>query len=209
MQNIYKGSIQLKTKSYSNDDIISLNDLKEMIFRMDASLTTTITDSQILMYRDTAISKIEKMIGTSLVNSEYEFFLPTYANTNQYEYLRSKGFVIFQKYINSIDKIDYLKAGVYTELDNALYFLDIGEIKSSVGFVDNTVLPEHDKHSTYNLNLKAIRVDLKSGLFLDVASVDSIIKQAITEYVIEKYQGCGDVEIDKMLIESINEFIIY
>lgn len=209
MQNIYKGSIQLKTKSYSNDDIISLNDLKEMIFRMDASLTTTITDSQILMYRDTAISKIEKMIGTSLVSSEYEFFLPTYANTNQYEYLRSKGFVVFQKYINSIDKIHYLKAGVYTELDNALYFLDIGKIKSSVGFVDNIVLPEHDKYSTYTLNLKAIRVDLKSGLFLDVASVDSIIKQAITEYVIEKYQGCGDVEIDKMLIQSINEFIIY
>jgi len=209
MQNIYKGSIYLKTKSYINDDIIALDNLKEMIFRMDASLTTTITDSQILMYRDTAISKIEKMIGTSLVNSDYEFFLPTYANTNQFEYLQSKGFVIFQKYINSIDKIDYLKAGVYTELDNTLYYSDIEKTKSSVGFIDNTVLPQHDKYSTYNLNLKAIRVDLKSGLFLNVASVDAIIKQAIAKYVIEKYQGCGDVEIDKMLIQSINEFIIY
>lgn len=204
---LYFGNIILEQKGYVNDDIITLNDLKKEIFKMDSTLATTITDTEILRYRDIAIDKVEKLIKTSIVNSDYTLYLGTYANTRQTTYYNSAGFIVKKPFVNSIESIEYKTEGTYEILDDALYQIDNKVVETEIIFKNET-LPKHDVFDSYVLDLKAIKVSFKSGVSVDTDNVNQTIKGAIISYVIEAYNGCNEKDLISKLKTDITEYIL-
>jgi len=202
-----KGVCLLKTKLYSNNDVISLDTIKTAIYRADPSLAPTITDIEILRYRDSAINKIEFLINTSIIASEYEFFLGTYSNNNSYSTYSSAGFVVSKPYVKEVLSIEYLSEGIYLILDTDLYRSELENANSCIVFKEDQTLPKHDTFGFYTLNKKAVKTTFKSGLFNDANSIDATIINAICTYVVETYNGCGDDSVFSSLKNSISEYI--
>ncbi len=199
---ITEGKITLITKSYTAEDILSLADLKLFVFKRDGSIAPTITDNELTLYRNSCIEKIENIINTSIIKSDYKLELYGFHNfTNPY--YNSKGFIIKKPHIKEISSIKYLSNNILTDLDSDIYFT-VMKIHSYVFRNEDLSFPEVDTISNFQLKSQAVQVLFKSGLFEDVASISSTIKEAIASYVIEKYNGCDD---ESNLIASLKNTI--
>jgi hypothetical protein len=203
MQGITQGIFELTTKSYADNDIISLAELKKRIFRMDSTLATIITDTEIENYRATAIQKIEKLINSSVVKSDYILYLPTYANTDMQILTQSSGLVIEKCFVRSLETIHYLLNNVYTLLTNS-YELTIKQQRSCVAFFDT--LPTHDVYNYNSLKQKTIKISFKAGIFNTISDISGTIQEAVVSYVITKYQGCENEQAIMQLKQDINEY---
>lgn len=201
---ITEGKIILIVKSYTQEDILPIADLKLFVFKRDSSLTPTLTDSELILYRNTCIERIEDIIKTSIVKSDYRLELHGFHNfTNNYS--NSRGFIIKKPYVKEISSIGYLINNVLTNLDNDIFYSEIKN-HSYVFRKSDLDFPKIDSNSSFQAKPGSVQVLFKSGLFDNVASVSSSLKEAIVDYVIEKYNGCGENDLITNLKNAINQY---
>ena len=204
---ITSGKITLITKSYTNDDIITLTDLKLLVFKMLSVNAPTLTDTELTLYRNEAIELVETLTNTMIISSEYKCNLYGFHNNTDYMY-NSKGLIIKKPFIKEITKIEYIpntNINLLTELTADYYFVEYKQLQSYINFIDNKQLPEVYQYSMQQLKPNAVQISFKSGLFYDKNNVENILKSAIADYVIHKYQGCGEDYV-KSLANAISKY---
>jgi hypothetical protein len=205
-----KGLFTLELRGYTNDDIISIDDIKKFLFKVDDASTITIPDIEIKRLRDSAISKIEKIIDTTIINSDWSCKLYGFHNFQEY-ICNSIGFLIQKPYIKSITLLQYYKNNIINTILNTDYTVEILKNNTAISANEGFTFPEVDIISTTykTLKLGAVKVSFVSGIFADIIDFEdngSVILDAILSYVNSKYNGCEDTDVITNLRRDISEY---
>jgi hypothetical protein len=220
---IITGDIVLLSKSYTYDDILSIDTIKQDIFRRTPSDAPTLTDNQITRLRNSAIDRIEKIIGTTLLDSDYKISLPNFSNSSVCpSYVnRTEGIRILHPYVKSISSFKYKQNNTLNDFDVEMYYLRKAPSMSDVVIDNQKDLPEYanNVNSFYGIKVyDAIQITFKSGLFdlplqpeppaepipINI-NINSAIIDAIITYCKSKFEGCEDTQAELYLSKSIKE----
>ena len=193
MINIIRGQFELLgTPSYTNDDILSLAEIKD-ILKIEA--TTTSHDNILKLHRDAGINMVYDIIQSYIINTNVRLNL-YFVNNLQYSsniihysyYNQCNEVIIDKQFVNSVDEIRYLDNDVFVVLDNSKYQLNKKKRQSRIYLSESICIKQTNKQRI----IGDTQIDFQMGVAQDSASIPVVIKSAILEYIQVKFEGCGN-----------------
>jgi|LauGreDrversion4_2_1035121.scaffolds.fasta_scaffold54285_4 hypothetical protein len=217
---IFAGEFTLLSKTYTAENIISLNEIKERLGIFP--LTNTIFDSRLSILRVSAIAVTEKILSSYLLPATMEVSLKSFTNidyTNLPNRHKSNFFIILKSYISSINTLQYLDINKnLITMPSTQYFAEYSKKKVKISSVDD-FFPDY-----YTVNyrgfLGAVKVNFTLSLFNNINFFKNIndplfqenveallIKDSIFQYIQSRYEACEEHFANQILSESINPFV--
>ena len=220
---ITTGEFTFISKSYTAENIISLNEIKDRLGIFP--VTNTIFDTRLGALRASAVALCEKIINSYILPATIELSLKSFSNIdfpvlpNNY---KTNFFIVLKPYIQAINNIKYLDLDKnLITLDVTKYFTEFYKKKVKISSTENSFPVDY-----YTLSgkgyLGAIKTNLTLGLFNNVnyfksftdplfeENFDAImIKDAIFQYIQARYESCEENIANEALHSNISSFVFY
>ncbi len=220
---ITAGEFTLISKTYTAENIISLNEIKDRLGIFP--ITNTTFDIRLGVLRASAIALFERIVNSYILPATIELSLKSFSNIdfpvlpNNY---KTNFFIALKPYIQTINNIKYLDLDKnLITLDPAKYFVEFYKKKAKISSTENSFPIDY-----YTLNgkgyLGAVKVNLTLGLFNNVnyfksfadplfqENFDAImIKDAIFQYIQSRYESCEESMANEIMYNNISSFVFY
>lgn len=113
------GRFELISENINKGGIIPLSEFKQ---RRNISSSDTEFDTEYQSYINIAVRLIEAYLGYNLLNTQYYYYLNSFADSSAYNNINDKITLIYNKgNINAILNFSYLKDTTWTVIDSARY----------------------------------------------------------------------------------------